>query len=114
LWNVLCNYQFRLDPLFAGLKLVDPDAEALLQISRLSSRAPSAADQIWLNRHLLEAAFRQATGPPCFRRLNSALHGVLVSDVGKRIESQGARRAGGLVRTALRATDILMGRVWQL
>ena len=27
---------------------------------------------------------------------------------------QGNRRAGGLIRTALRATDILMDRVWQL
>src|SRR6516225_9306595 len=39
---------------------------------------------------------------------------TLVSDVGKRIEVQGQRRAGGLIRTALRATDILMDRVWQL
>ena len=39
---------------------------------------------------------------------------ALVSDVGKRIEVQGQRRAGGLIRTALRATDILMDRVWQL
>ena len=71
-------------------------------------------DQLWLNRHLLEAAFRQATGHACFRRLNSGLDGVLVSDVGKPIEVQGNRRAGGLIRTALRATDILMDRVWQL
>src|SRR6516165_3685125 len=40
---------------------------------------------------------------------------TLVSDVGKRIEVQGQRRrAGGLIRTAIRATDILMDRVWQL
>src|SRR6516164_8936837 len=39
---------------------------------------------------------------------------TLVSDVGKFIEVQGQRRAGGLIRTALRATDILMDRVWQL
>ena len=73
-----------------------------------------AGDQLWLNRHLLEAAFRQATGHACFRRLNSGLDGVLVSDVGKRIDVQGSQRAGGLIRTALRATDILMDRVWQL
>ena len=34
--------------------------------------------------------------------------------MGKRIEVQGNRRAGGLIRTAMRATDILMDRVWQL
>jgi predicted acylesterase/phospholipase RssA len=42
-----------------------------------------------------------------------ALDGVLVSDVGNRILIQ-ASQAGGLIRTALRATDILMDRVWQL
>jgi predicted acylesterase/phospholipase RssA len=43
-----------------------------------------------------------------------ALDGVLVSDVGKAFEIQLDRRAGGVIRTALRASDILMDRVWQL
>jgi predicted acylesterase/phospholipase RssA len=114
LWNVLRHYQFQLDPLFVGLKPVAPDAEALLQVSRLGSGVLDADDQLWLNRHLLEAAFRQATGHACLRRLDSGLDAVLVSDVGKPIEVQSNRRAGGLIRTALRATDILMDRVWQL
>src|SRR5262249_35352530 len=38
---------------------------------------------------------------------------VLVSDVGKAIEITGSP-GGGLIRTALRASDILMDRVWQL
>jgi predicted acylesterase/phospholipase RssA len=42
----------------------------------------------------------------------NALDGVLVSDVGQRIRI-GAHR-GGLIRAALRASDILMDRVWQL
>ena len=42
------------------------------------------------------------------------LDGVLVSDVGKRIEIQGDQHAGGLIRTGMRASDILMDRVWQL
>jgi len=42
-----------------------------------------------------------------------ALDGVLVSDVGKRIEVQSAQR-GGLIRAAMRSSDILMDRVWQL
>lgn len=41
------------------------------------------------------------------------LDGVLVSDVGKRIEVQSAQ-GGGLIRAALRSSDILMDRVWQL
>src|SRR5262249_47655031 len=44
---------------------------------------------------------------------DKALDGVLVSDVGNRILIQ-ASQAGGLIRTALRSSDILMDRVWQL
>src|SRR4030095_979892 len=40
--------------------------------------------------------------------------GVLVSDVGKQLEIQTGGRAGGVIRTAMRASDILMDRVWQL
>jgi predicted acylesterase/phospholipase RssA len=114
LGDVLRHYQMHREPLFAGLKLLDPDAEVLLGASRCGRKALEASDQLWLNRHLLEATFRQATGQSCFRRLNSGLDGVLVSDVGKPIEIQANRRAGGLIRTALRASDILMDRVWQL
>jgi len=56
-------------------------------------------DQTWLNRHLIEAAFRQATGHACLRRLHGGLDGVLVSEVGMPISVQGDRRAGGLIRT---------------
>jgi predicted acylesterase/phospholipase RssA len=112
--NILRHYQFGLDPLFAGLKPMKPAADALLRASRLSGQALGAADHFWLNRHLLEAAFRQATGRACFRRISSGLDGVLVSDVGKPMEVQSNRRAGGLIRTAMRASDILMDRVWQL
>src|SRR5947209_19940672 len=45
---------------------------------------------------------------------HKGLDGVLVSDVGKRIEVQSDQRGGGLIRTAMRASDILMDRVWQL
>ena len=40
--------------------------------------------------------------------------GVLVSDVGKPFQIRTNLRAGGLIRTAMRASDILMDRVWQL
>jgi predicted acylesterase/phospholipase RssA len=114
LWDVMRKYQFYHDPVFAGLKIADPAAAALLRTSRAGGRILDMAERLWLNRHLLEAAFREATGRACFRRLNSGLDGVLVSDVGKPIEVQSNRRAGGVIRTALRASDILMDRVWQL
>jgi predicted acylesterase/phospholipase RssA len=44
----------------------------------------------------------------------STLNGIIVSDVGKSISIRGSQRAGGLIRTALRSSDILMDRVWQL
>jgi predicted acylesterase/phospholipase RssA len=112
--DILRHHQLQREPLFAGLKPADPEAEVLLQSSRSGSRSIGGADQFWLNRHLFESAYRQATGQPCFRRLDSGLDGVLASDVGKAIEAQGERRAGGLIQTALRASGILMDRVWQL
>jgi predicted acylesterase/phospholipase RssA len=114
LWDLLRDHQFYHEPIFAGLKPSDPDAEALFRASRRHGQVLAADDQLWLNRHLLDAAFRQATGQPCLRRLNSGLDGVLVSDVGKSMEVQANRKAGGLLRASARATDILMDRVWQL
>lgn len=113
LWDVMCHYQFQHEPLFADLKPVDPAAVELLQASRIGAQSLDERDQIWLNRHLLEASFRKATGQPCFRRLNSGLDCVIVSDVGKQIKVVKGH-SGGLIRTALRASDILMDRVWQL
>jgi predicted acylesterase/phospholipase RssA len=114
LWDLLRHYQLHQEPLFAALKPVDADAEALLQASVIRGRDVDMGDQLWLNRHLLEAAFRQATGRACFRRLDSGLDCVLVSDVGKPFEVKSNLRAGGLLRTAMRSTDIVMDRVWQL
>lgn len=45
---------------------------------------------------------------------DKALDGVLVSDVGKPFRVEVNLRPGGLIRTAMRASDILMDRVWQL
>jgi predicted acylesterase/phospholipase RssA len=114
LWDLLSRKRLQQEPLFAGLKPADPDAEALLHASPPAGRDLDRGEQVWLNRHLVEAAYRQATGRPCFRWLHRRLDGVLVSDVGKPFEVKNLRRAGGLVHTAMRATDIVMDRVWQL
>lgn len=113
LWGVLCHYQFQHEPLFADLKPADPAVAELLKSSHTGLHNIDAVEQFWLNRHLLDAAFRETTGKGCFTRLNSGLDCVIVSDVGRQIQvvkSQG----GGLIRSALRASDILMNRVWQL
>jgi len=114
LWDILCHYQLQREPLFAGLKPEDPEAASLLHASLVGGRVLDSDDQLWLNRHLLEAAFRQATGRACFCRLNSGLDCVLVSDVGKRFQTRSNLRAGGMIQTSMRATDIVMDRVWQL
>jgi hypothetical protein len=113
LGNLLRHHHLYREPLFAGLRPVDNDVESLIHAG-LGGRHLEANEQLWLNRHLLEAAFRQATGLSCFRRLNSGLDCVLVSDVGKPMEAKLTGRAGGMIRTAMRSTDILMDRVWQL
>jgi predicted acylesterase/phospholipase RssA len=112
--EVMSHYQFYHEPLFARLKPTDPEAEELLHTTRQDGRILNATEQIFLNRHLLEAAYHETTGHSCFRRLNSGLDGVIVSDVGKPIQVKGDTHAGGLIRTALRSSDILMNRVWQL
>jgi hypothetical protein len=113
-WHLLCHRQLQREPLFAALKPTDPDAEALLRASLSAERALDRSEQLWLNRHLLDAAFRHACGRACFRKLGRGLDCVLVSDVGKPFEVKNLRRAGGLLHTAMRATDIVMDRVWQL
>lgn len=113
LGEVMRHYQFQHEPLFAYLKPPDPAASDFLKTSRIGVHSLDAGDQFWLNRHLLDAAFREATGHPCLKRLNSGLDGVIVSDVGRQIKVVKGH-GGGLIRSALRSTDILMNRVWQL
>lgn len=44
----------------------------------------------------------------------TAWDGVLVSDAGRPFQVRSSGRVGGIIRTAMRASDILMDRVWQL
>lgn len=113
LGDVLCHYQFQHEPLFADLKLSDPTASDFLKKSRTGLQNINAGDQFWLNRHLLDAAYRETTGKGCFTRLNSSLDCVIVSDVGREMKVV-QHQGGGLIRSALRASDILMNRVWQM
>jgi predicted acylesterase/phospholipase RssA len=113
LWDILCHHQLQREPLFASLKPEDPEAASVLHASLSVGKVLGSDDQVWLNRHLLEAAFRQATGQCCFKRLKSGLDCVLVSDVGKKFQVT-AQHTGGLIHTSMRATDIVMDRVYQL
>jgi predicted acylesterase/phospholipase RssA len=114
LWDLLCNHPLHREPAFARLQSLDSDAESVLQATLRGRRVLESGDLLWMNRHLLEAAYRQATGRACLRSLDGGLDCVLVSDVGKPFEVKSDPHAGGMVATAMRATDIVMDRVWQL
>ena len=77
-------------------------------VNSAGKRTPTAASSI-------------TSASACFRFLaqlsetdQPSWDGVLVSDVGKPFQIRSNLRAGGLIRTAMRASDILMDRVWQL
>jgi predicted acylesterase/phospholipase RssA len=112
LWDVMNHENLAREPAFARLTPPDPDLQPLLDAAQQGGEI-EAGEQLWLNRRLVDAAFRQATGNPCFRSLNVCFDAVLVSDAGKQFKISNSR-AGGLVTTGMRATDIVMDRVWQL
>lgn len=114
LWDVMSHENLARDPVFARLSPPDPAVEPLLDAAQHDGGAIEAGEQLWLNRHLVDAAVRQATGKPCFRSLNACFDAVLVSDAGKQFKIVNNAPAGGLITTAMRATDIVMNRVWQL
>src|SRR4051812_43389012 len=47
LQNVMSHYQFNHEPVFAHLKLVDPEAAALLHATRIKGRTLNLSDQLW-------------------------------------------------------------------
>src|SRR5262245_45454310 len=70
LWDVMNNENLAREPVFARLAMPDPDVEPLLNAARNGGGAVEPGEQMWLNRRLVESAFRQATGQPCFRSPN--------------------------------------------
>jgi predicted acylesterase/phospholipase RssA len=113
LWEVMKQENLAREPAFANLAPPDPAALPVMQAAK-SDGELDAGTLLWVNRQLVEAALRKATGKPCFRSLNACFDAVLVSDAGKRFKISADTRAGGLIATAMRATDIVMDRVWQL
>ncbi|MFK7776756.1 MAG: patatin-like phospholipase family protein [Gimesia sp.] len=115
LWEVIRSEELFRDSRFQGMELSDPGAQSLLQFLNSSNHIPEMSDRIWLNRILIEAALQKVIGKPCIRQHRDGFDAILVSDAGKMFEvSTGSRAGGGLISTALRSTDILMDRVYQL
>ncbi len=114
LWEVIRSENLFRDPSFQNLELSDPRAQSALNYMNSSSREPDLSDRLWLNRQIIEATLRQAIGKPCLKSSPDGFDGVLVSDAGAPFKVTPDRRPSGLIRTAMRASDILMDRVWQL
>jgi hypothetical protein len=114
LWEVIRSEPLYRDPILEKLDLDDESAQSLLKYVVASQREPGIGDRLWLNRMMVESALRQVIGRPCLRRSHSAFDCVLVSDAGGKFKVSRDARGGGLISTALRSSDILMDRVWQL
>jgi len=114
LWRVVENHRLYEDPSFLEIRPTDPAAESLLQLVHTTGRQPDWGDHLTLNRQLLDSALQQAIGHPCFGSGERGPGAVIVSDAGKKIASGAGNQGGGLILTAMRASDILMDRVWQL
>ncbi len=113
-WELIRSEKLYRDPAFAELELTDSSAQPLLNYLRTSNREPEAGDQLWINRLIIESVLQQVIGKPCIRTAQNGFESILVSDAGGKFKVASDGRAGGLVKTALRSTDILMDRVWQL
>jgi predicted acylesterase/phospholipase RssA len=115
LGTIIRNDELYRDPVFQAVMLINPRDQSLYDEVKSSPDRPEMDDHIRLNRQLVEAVLRQSTGKPCLRSGGEALDGILVSDAGAtfKVRAEGGR-AGGLMSTAMRSSDILMDRVNQL
>jgi predicted acylesterase/phospholipase RssA len=114
LWSLIENQRLYLDPSFREVHLKDPAAQSLLHLARSTDRIPEWGDHLALNRQLIDSALEQATGRPCFCVGDATPKVILVSDAGKKMSLVPGGQGSGLIQTAIRSSEILMDRVWQL
>ncbi len=74
----------------------------------------SHQDCLSRNRQLLQLAFQRTAGKEVLQLQDQPFDAILASDAGKKIQVTGDERIGGFLGTAMRSSDILMDRVWQL
>ena len=114
LWEIIRTEELFRYECFNNVELSDPTAQTQFKFIVETNRTPELDTRTWLNRHIIEAALSQVIGKPCIRMSKTEFDGILVSDAGGKFKVSRDMRGGGLVRTALRSSDILMDRVWQL
>ena len=102
------------DPVFQAMDLTSPNAKSLLIDLNASNEKPAMRDLVWLNRQIISDVLQQHAGRPCLRAGHGGFDGIMVSNAGAKFKVRADGGAGGLVKTALRSSDILMDRVNQL
>jgi predicted acylesterase/phospholipase RssA len=114
LWNVILHKELYADPAFASLDLgSDEEGANLLGLAR-RGRELDIGDRLFLNRRLIQAAFATAGKGELLHAVQTDFDGVIVSDAAKQFAVSRRTRSVGLLGLALRTSDILMNRVWQL
>jgi hypothetical protein len=114
LWEVIRSEELYRDSVFETMELDDPTAQSMRNYVVVSGRRPEEGDHLWLNRMIVASALRQVIGKPCLQTSRKRFDGILVSDAGGKFKISRESQGGGLIGTALRSSDILMDRVWQL
>ena len=112
--TVLETKEMHRDPVFQQVKLLDEGAQALMNEYSDSPDPMEGTDAVWLNRQIVSQILEQEAGQPCLRASTDRIDSILVSNAGASFKVRADGRAGGLMSTAMRATDILMDRVYQL
>lgn len=74
----------------------------------------ASKDRLARNRRMLSLAFREAGGQDFLSEPQVGFDAIIASDAGKKFQVTRPDRAGSFLRTAMRSSDILMDRVWQL
>ncbi|MCO8121514.1 patatin-like phospholipase family protein [Stieleria sp. TO1_6] len=113
LWNVIVLDKLYKEPMFDSVLTDHPKAGDLHRLVR-HGRELDRGDHLWLNRYLANDVYKAATGSDLFHSLEPSFDAVLVSDAGKQFTVSRRTKGGGLVGTAMRASDIVMNRVWEL
>ena len=112
--QVARNHELYRDPVFQAMELTNDNAKSLMIEVKSSTERPALRDRVWLNRQIISDVIQQHAGRPCLRAGHGGFDGIMVSNAGAKFKVRADGGAGGLVKTALRSSDILMDRVNQL
>ncbi len=111
--GILTHEKLFLESRFNRLPLENDRATTLIRLVE-SGHDLEPENQRWLNRFLMDSSYSIATGAKLFQTVELEFEAVIVSDAGKPFSISRRTKGGGLLGTALRSSDILMNRVWQL